>query len=62
MDALRLLRTHLTHLRYALAYLTPLSDFFRFVRFALSNTVPRQPRLKRPFAWQLWDDFDLAMA
>ena len=42
-DALRLLRTHLSHLRYALIALAPMPDFFRFLRFALSTAVPRQP-------------------
>ena len=60
VDALRLLRTHLSHLRYALLSHLPITDFFRFLRLALSNAAPRQPRRHRPLVCQLWGDFDLA--
>jgi hypothetical protein len=60
VDALRLLRTHLAYLRYALVGLAPFADFFHPLRYALSSAAPRQPRRRRPLVSQLWGEFDLA--
>jgi hypothetical protein len=61
LDALRVVRTHLTLLFRGLRHPIFLHYFFDHLRDDLNATYPMTKRRKHPLAFQLWRDFDWCM-
>lgn len=59
LDALRILRSHITIFHQALAHLSRFHSFFRCLNRDLAYASPPSKRRKNPLAFQLWRDFDL---
>lgn len=58
LDALRILRSHITHFHQALAHYSHFRSLFRLLSHDLARAAPRSKRCKSPLAFQLWLDFD----
>jgi len=61
LDALRILRTHITFFHHALARPSRFHAFFRTLTDELALASPLSKRGKNPLAFQLWQIFDLPL-
>lgn len=62
IDALRILRTHISLLQRALLYLATFDEVFHWLRLDLDLAPRRARRRTAPLAFQLWDDFEASYA
>ena len=57
LDALRILRSHISHFHQALTRPSRFPDFFQHLTYELALASPRSKRRKNPLAFQLWQLF-----
>ena len=62
IDALRILRTHLSLLQRAFTYTSVFEEFFHWLQHDLVLAPRRARRRKTPLTFQLWDDFEASYA